>query len=204
LDEEGYTKVNQPIITTDQKWLVKILDNQRSTHAFFGSKVLLVEGEDDRYFFQAVLGEIEETLKKGIAQDITVLDIEGKGKLDVWRNLFDSFGLKIFFIADLDSAWKFYPTETPYKINMPESVAKFLAVHIDVVAKIEGEYVNQTFILKEGDLEIYLGIHNKGLVSVIDFCRNDLKTYLTNTTDSKVKELKMIMAKITGEKESDL
>lgn len=204
LDESGYTKINQPTVTTEQKWLVKILDNQRSTHAFFGSKVLLVEGEDDRYFFRAVFGEIEEKLKKGIAQDITVLGIEGKGKCDVWRDLFDSFGLKTFFIADLDFAWNFYPTETAYKLKTPESVAQFLSAHTDVAVKIEGEYAKEIFILKEGDLEKYLGIHNKGLVNVIDFCHNDLKKYLTNTTDSKVQELKMIMAKITGEKETDL
>src|SRR3989344_6244835 len=136
LDEEGYTKINQPVITANQKWLVKILDNKRSTHAFFGSKVLLVEGETDRYFFRAALGGIEEKLKKGVAQDITVLDINGK-KDNEWRQLFDSFGLRTFFITDLDSAWKYYPTETAYKINMPPLVTQFLSNHVGVDGMIE-------------------------------------------------------------------
>ena len=201
LDEEGYTKINQPVITASQKWLVKILDNKRSTHAFFGSKVLLVEGETDRYFFRAVLGEIEEKLKKGVAQDITVLDINGKNDIE-WRQLFDSFGLRTYFITDLDSAWKFYPTETAYKINTPPLVTQFLLNHTGVDGMIETEYASGTFILKTGDLEIYLGIQ-KDLLNVINFCQNNLRTYLANTSDSKVQELRMILSKVTGENEAD-
>jgi len=203
LDNNGYTKINQPTITTNQKWLVKILDNKRSTHAFFGSKVLLVEGEDDRYFFRSVLGEIEDKLKKGVAQDITVLSIDGKEKYSEWRTLFEAFGLKTFFITDLDYAWKFYPTETTAKINTSQLATQFLTNHPDVIQKIETEYPNGTFILKEGDLEIYLGIQ-KDLSNVINFCHNNLKTYITNTTDTKVQELKKIMAEITDENEANL
>lgn len=203
LDENGYTKVNQPAITTDQKWLVKILDNKRSTHAFFGSKVLLVEGDTDRYFFRAVLSEIEEKLKKGLVQDITILDINDKKKDAEWRNLFDAFGLKTSFITDLDYAWKFYPSETATKINTSRLASQFLTKHPDVTTKIEAEYSNGTYILKEGDLEIYLGVQ-KDLANVINFCQNNLKTYLANGTDIKVKELKKIMSGITGESEVDL
>lgn len=203
LDENGYTQVNQPTITNDQKWLVKILDNKRSTHAFFGSKVLLVEGDSDRYFFRAVLDEIEEKLKKGLVQDITILDINGKGKDREWRKLFGAFGLKTFFITDLDSAWKFYQPEQAIKINTVERVSQFLADHTDVIPKIEAEYPNGTYILKEGDLEIYLGIQ-KDLSNVISFCQKDLRTYLASNTDTKAQELKMIMSKVTGENEAEL
>lgn len=203
LSDEGYTQINQPSITTDQKWLVKILDNKRSTHAFFGSKVLLVEGDTDRYFFRAVLGEIETKLKKGVVQDIAIIDINDKKKDKEWRTLFDAFGLKTFFITDLDYAFKFYPTETATKVNTQPLVAKFLADHPDVVAKIEAEYPNGTFVLKEGDLEIYLGIQ-KDLTNVINLCQNNLKTFLGNSTDSKIQELRMIMSQVTGENESNL
>ncbi len=197
LDEEGYTKINQPTITTNQRWLVKILDNKRSTHAFFGSKVLLVEGETDRYFFRAVFNEIERKLQKGITQDITVLDINEKNNILEWRSLFDSFGLKTFFLTDLDSAWKFYPTETIIKINTLPLATQFLANHGDVLEKIENEYINGTFILKEGDLEIYLGIQ-KGLVNVINFCQNNLETYFSNNT-TKTKEIESLLSKVIGE-----
>lgn len=201
LTDDGYTTINQPTISTDQKWLVKILDNKRSTHAFFGSKVLLVEGEDDRYFFRALLSGIEDRLKKGIAQDITVLDINAKHDTE-WRNLFVSFGLKVFFVTDLDSAWKFYPTEANTSLNTPQLASDFIANHSDIISKIEGDYPNGIFILKEGDLESYLGIQ-KGLTHVINFCRSDLATFLQGT-GSKVKELKMIMSLITGENETNI
>jgi len=203
LDENGCTKVNQPTITTDQKWLVKILDNKRSTHAFFGSKILLVEGDTDRYFFRTLLGEIEEKLKKGLVQDITILDINDKKKDAEWRNLFDAFGLKTSFITDLDYAWKFYPTETATKINTPQLTSQFLTNHPDVITKIEAEHPNGTYILKEGDLEIYLGVQ-KDLVNVINFCQDKLKTYLANGADTKVQELKNIMSSVTGENEVEL
>lgn len=201
LTDDGYTTINQPTISTNQKWLVKILDNKRSTHAFFGSKVLLVEGEDDRYFFRALLGEIENKLKKGIAQDITVLDINAKHDTE-WRNLFVSFGLKVFFVTDLDSAWKFYPSETNTSLNTPQLASDFITNHSNVINKIEGDYPNNIFILKEGDLESYLGIQ-KGLTHVINFCRDGLVTFLQDT-GSKVQELKMIISRITGENETNI
>ncbi|MBI4136300.1 MAG: AAA family ATPase [Candidatus Vogelbacteria bacterium] len=202
LDSSGYTKINQPTITTSQKWLVKILDNKRSTHAFFGSKILLVEGDSDRYFFRSIIGEIEEKHKKGLIQDITILDINDKKKDVEWRTLFEAFGLKTFFVTDLDYAFKFYPTETATKINTLQLANQFLTNHADVITKIDAEYPNGTFILKEGDLEIYLGIQ-KDLSNVINFC-NNIKTYLANGTDTKIQELKKIMAQVTGENETDL
>jgi hypothetical protein len=147
------------------------------------------------------LGELEDKLKKGITQDITVLDINAKHDTE-WRNLFNSFGLEVFFETDLDSAWKFYPSEAQTTLNTPQLASQFLTNHPDAIAKIEDEYPNNTFILKEGDLESYLGIQ-KGLDHVISFCRNDLKNFLTQTS-TKVNEIKMILSKVTGEPESDL
>ena len=138
-----------------------------------------------------------------MVQDITILNIDSKDDKE-WRALFDDFGLKTFFITDLDSAWKFYPNEEVKKVNTPPSVHKFLTDHPDVVSKIKADYSNDTFILKKGDLEIYLGI-KKGLSNVIDFCKDNLKIYLSNNnTDTKVQEIRMIMSKITGENEADL
>lgn len=203
LDKDGYTKINKPIIDTVQKWLVKILDNTRSTHAFFGSKVVLVEGESDQYFFRSLLGEIEEKNKKGVVQDITILNINGKGKFEEWRVLFGSFGLKTFFITDLDYSWKFYPTENVMKINTPTLVQSFLSSHSDVISKIESEYINHIYILKNGDLEIYLGIQ-KNLSNVISFCQTSIKNYISGTDDAKNKEIKTIMSEITEENEDNL
>ena len=53
---------------------------------------------------------------------------------------------------------------------------------------------------------MYLNIQDipKDLYNVIKFCQNDLKKYLSNSTDSKVQELKAILSKITEENKADL
>ncbi len=47
LDASGYTEIKSPNLSTDEKTLIKILDNTRSTYAFFAKKVLLVEGDTE-------------------------------------------------------------------------------------------------------------------------------------------------------------
>lgn len=99
LDENRHTKIVSPNLTAEQKLLVKILDNTRATYAFFGKKVLLVEGETDRYFFKAALHELNPEL----GQEISVLDIGGKASYESWRDFFQSFGLTVFYIGDFDN-----------------------------------------------------------------------------------------------------
>lgn len=57
LNKNGHTVIKAPQLTTTQKMLIKILDNTRSTYAFFAKKVLLVEGDTDRYFYKSVISE---------------------------------------------------------------------------------------------------------------------------------------------------
>lgn len=207
LDSVGYTQISQPNVSTSQKWLVKILDNSRSTYAFFGTKVLLVEGDSDRYFFRGLLSEVEEKSKRGLNQDIAVLDMGGKDKEKDWRDLFESFGLEVFFETDLDYAWKFYPNERAsggvYKLDTELNVRRFLDNHRDLTTYIDQAIVENVFILKRGDLEAYLGI-KKDLRNVIALCQSDLRSFIDNTTDSKIQELRKIISLITGIQESDI
>lgn len=101
LNSENNTVIMSPILNTDQRILIKILDNTRATYSFFGKKVVLVEGDTDRYFFKALLNEINPSL----AQEISVLDIGGKGGFESWSNFFSSFGLKVYFIGDFDNVY---------------------------------------------------------------------------------------------------
>jgi len=101
LDENRYTLVKSPSIKTDQKTLIKILDNTRSTYAFFAKKVVLVEGDTDRYFFKSVFQE----LKPELNQEIAILDIGGKGGYKQWKEFFTGFGLEVYFIGDFDNVF---------------------------------------------------------------------------------------------------
>lgn len=101
LADDRSTVVKNPSITGSQRDLVKILDNTKSTYAFFSKKVILVEGDTDRYFFYSVLQE----LKPELDQEIAVLDIGGKGNYSIWKTFFESFGLKVYLIADFDNVF---------------------------------------------------------------------------------------------------
>jgi predicted ATP-dependent endonuclease of OLD family len=197
LDDDGYTNINKPTISTKEKSLVKILDIQRSTHAFFAGKVLLVEGESDVYFFNAALDYIEGKLKLGIVKDIAVLSINGKTN-DEWRPFFHSFGLKTYSVFDLDFARNlFYSSEASRAIKSAADISNFVKTHPEVTTLIEAEYANNIFILREGDLETYLGVE-KNPSNVIYFCQNELATFMTSTSNSKVAEIKMILSKLIG------
>lgn len=100
LDENKNSTVVSPEIKGDDKNSIKILDNYRSTHAFFCNKVLLVEGETDKYFFQEY---IKSKYPVKINQ-IAVLDVMGKGQYEKWKDFFEKFKIEVYFIGDFDNA----------------------------------------------------------------------------------------------------
>lgn len=194
LDDDNYTVIKAPSLSANQKTLIKILDNTRSTYAFFAKKVLLVEGEIDRYFFKALLQEINSSLN----QEIAILDIMGKPNHSEWKTFFEEFGLTVYFIGDLDSAFGFlYSTETAYKLNSQEIINGFKCTHPNLNTGIEQKYQDKVYILKDGDLEYYLEIHNKGLPETIKFCDESLKNYLQDDTNEKSKELRLIFSEVS-------
>lgn len=193
LDSESNTTIKSPVLSANQKLLIKILDNTRSTYAFFAKKIILVEGDTDRYFLKSVIQE----LKPELTQEIAVLDITGKANYSEWKDLFEAFGLPVYFLGDLDSAFNFlYPTETFCKINLPTLVTSFKSAHPDLETRIEAMYADKIFILKNGDLEHYLGIHNKGLPETIKFCNDKLTAYLKNDPNKEAKEIKAILDEV--------
>lgn len=193
LSADGQTQVHSPTLSADQKSLIKILDNTRSTYAFFARKVVLVEGDSDRYFFKAFIQERYRQLD----QEIAVLHIGGKGEFQKWRDLFSAFGLTVYAIADFDYLTNLhYHAEKSTSLKTQNAVAEFKARNPDWQAMIDSEKTNRTFILSEGDLEWYLSI-GKDLDEVIEFCKNDLTGFLTDDTNSRSVELRAIMQTIT-------
>jgi predicted ATP-dependent endonuclease of OLD family len=194
LNKDGYTEIKAPHLSLDQRVLIKILDNTRSTYAFFAKKVLLVEGDTDRYFFKSI---IQDTYPE-LDQEIAVLEMNGKGGYSGWSNLFESFGLLVYCIADLDfSIERFFPAEKGKSIKNVVETAAFKARNTDWEIRIDGEYSKKIYILKNGDLEHYLGI-NKDLTKTIEFCNTKLIAYLGNDTNIESKEIREIMRQVTA------
>ncbi len=194
LSREGHTKMFAPTLNTDQKSLIKILDNTRSTYAFFAKKVVLVEGDTDRYFFRAVI--LEKHKEKD--QEIAVLNIGGKGEFKKWKDLFSNFGLSVSIISDLDYLIDLcYPDEKGTPLKIEKDISEFKSRNTNWESNIDSAYASQVYVLKEGNLEIYLNI-KKDLSQVINFCSNTLQTFLNDNGSSKSKEIRWIINQIAS------
>lgn len=196
LDADRNTQINSPTLNVDQRHLIKILDNTRSTYALFASKVLIVEGDTDRYFFKAVLKELYPRL----VQEIAVVDTSGKGGLRSWKELFESFGLRVFSVNDFDFIQNEYYSEEP-EISFKDhtKLTQFKTDHPDWSTNVDKSAAEGVFILREGDLEHYLGITHKGLPAVISFCDNDLNNFFQNAANDPIAaELLKILEVITS------
>ncbi len=188
LDKNGYTRIKAPILSNDQRSLIKILDNTRSTYAFFANKVILVEGDTDRYFFRSLI----KLKSPKLDQEVAILDMNGKGPYKEWLGLFSSFGLQVYVIGDFDFIYeRFYPKEKKIKLTTHAKVGAFKEKHTDWKSNIESDYRNHIYILKEGDLEHYLGIR-KGLRKVIDFCNQKLRGFLKSKTPLSIELIDIV------------
>ncbi|MCY4151238.1 MAG: AAA family ATPase [Aestuariivita sp.] len=194
LTQDGYTEIFAPKLNSDQKSLIKILDNTRSTYAFFAKKVILVEGETDRYFYRAVLQKKHRSLE----QEIAVLLVQGKFEFNRWRNLFETFGLQVFVIADFDYiVEQHYPKDRSTRLREAGDILSFKQSHPNWEQKITESITSSIFALKDGNLETYLNI-GKDLAEVISFCQNDLDEFLSNSESSQTtKEVIKIFEEIT-------
>jgi len=194
LTQDGHTEIFSPKLTSDAKSLIKILDNTRSTYAFFAKKVILVEGETDRYFYRAVLQKKHLSLD----QEIAVLLVQGKGEFNRWRNLFEAFGLQVFVVADFDYIIEqHYPTDRGKRLRTASDILSFKQSNPNWEQKITESRTSSIFILKEGSLETYLNI-GKDLAEVISFCQIGLDEFLSNSGSSQTtKEVIKIFDEIT-------
>ncbi|MBW9055642.1 AAA family ATPase [Rhizobium mesosinicum] len=189
LNANGHTSIFSPTLSADEKSLIRILDNSRSTYAFFSKKVVLVEGDTDRYFFRALLQQRHRLLE----QEIAVLHVGGKKELPKWRSLFSSFGLRVYAIADFDYIVNLhYPADTGVPLRTAEQIAVFKQSHLDWEGHIAASAAEGMFVLREGDLETYLSIR-KDLSHVIEFCQNGLQLFLADDTSSKSREIRSII-----------
>ncbi|MGN7880730.1 AAA family ATPase [Ensifer sp. 22460] len=189
LNANGHTSIFSPSLSADEKSLIRILDNSRSTYAFFSKKVLLVEGDTDRYFFRALLQERHRLLE----QEIAVLHVGGKRELPKWGSLFSSFGLRVYAISDFDYIVNLhYPADNGVLLRTAEQIAAFKQSHLDWEGHIDASAADGMFVLREGDLETYLGI-GKDLSHVIEFCQNGLELFLADDTSSKSREIRSII-----------
>lgn len=105
-NEKSESKIICPKITVDydDATLIHMLKFENLSKIFFVSKIILVEGDTDAYFFSYYLNYLK-TLpeRKEKIRDYEVININGKGSLHTWIRFLNKFNIKNFFIGDWDN-----------------------------------------------------------------------------------------------------
>lgn len=201
LDEERNSVTRTPDIREGQKKLVEILNNTQAARVLFLDRVLLVEGQDDEYFFRVAI----KILQPDLSRSITVYGVRGKDSISSFKSFFESFGLTVYLIKDLDATGKdFYNSTVSFKYDKrtkqagldKRKIDKYRNEHPDLDQQIESRYSSDEFYLKKGAIEQYTG-KLKGIDHVIDFCENEMDNFL-NSNDEKAKEICKIIGLIAN------
>ena len=196
LNEERNSVVCTPDIREDQRKLIEILNNTWAARVLFLDRVLLVEGQDDEYFFRVAIKKLQPDL----SQNITVYGVRGKDSISSFKSFFESFGLKVYVIKDLDATGEdFYGRRNAvsFRNSGEAGIIRYRRDHPDLDQQIESRYSSDEFYLKKGAVEQYTG-KEKGIDHVIDFCENDMDNFL-KSDDEKAKEICKIIGLIAGE-----
>ena len=191
LNKERNSVVYAPEITEGQKGLIKILNNTQAARVLFLDKVLLIEGQDDEYFFRDAVKRLQPEL----SQDISIYETRGKDNIPSFKSFFESFGLKVYVIKDLDATGKdFYNSTVSFRNTGEAGIIRYRRDHPDLDKKIESKYLSYEFYLKKGAIEQCTG-KEKGIDHVIDFCENEMDNFL-KSNDEKAKEICKIIGLI--------
>ena len=200
LNEERNSVVCTPDIREDQRKLIEILNNTWAARVLFLDRVLLVEGQDDEYFFRVAIKKLQPELSRYI----TLYGVNGERSIFSFKSFFESFGLKVYFIKDLDTTKTdfyrgFYKSQNKSlpPVKTDKQIIAYRNEHHDLDEKIESKYPSYEFYLKKGAIEQYTG-KEKGIDHVIGFCENDMDNFL-KSDDEKAKEICKIIGLIAGE-----
>lgn len=90
-----------------------------------------------------------------------------------------------------------YSNDQGVQLNTAAQISAFKQSHPDWESQIESLAEDRIFILREGHLETYLGI-GKDLRNVIQFCQQDLSSFLTDETSTKSLEMRSIIDAIAS------
>lgn len=166
--------------------LVQILRFTNTAKIFFVNKIIMVEGEIDELFFGYYLSHLAQhspDWAKKIA-NYEIVNINGKGSFKRWKRFLDRFGLQSYFIGDWDNiqdtgvrvdmeSYRKHIETLPKTKRYPTIIQLLQATSPEkwneIVSFIEQLYHEDIFLLKQGDIETYMGLQEKGVEETIEF-----------------------------------
>lgn len=194
--------------------LVQILRFTNTAKIFFVNKIIMVEGEIDELFFGYYLWYLS-THDHDRAKKITnyeIININGKGAFTRWKKFLDKFWLQSYFIGDRDNIqetgvrvdmnqYKKHIEGIPKTKKYPTVIQLIQAMapekRKEIISFIEGMYKEDIFLLKQWDIETYMGLEEKGLEETIEFYHRTFSHWITDPAFAeKRKEMEMIFTQI--------
>ena len=88
-------------ITLDAKDAFQVICFENNNAAFFSKRVVLVEGDSDMIVFPHVAKLLDKDWQCS-KHSVAFARIQGKGNIRRYRSFFDTFGVRVFVIGDLD------------------------------------------------------------------------------------------------------
>ena len=221
-DENQTSNIICPKINVDydDATLIHMLKFENLSKIFFVSKIILVEGDTDAYFFSFYLNYLRSLPEwKNKISDYEVININGKWSAKTWIRFLNKFNISNFFIWDRDNTvdyWFFSKAEinkfyllankaikqkekhekyTDYYNRLVRTILTFSPKKYRAIIKgIERLYNDNVFILKEWAIESYISVERKGLGQVAYFCNHNFEDWLKDSNfASQHKELETIM-----------
>lgn len=194
--------------------LVQILRFTNTAKIFFVNKIIMVEGEIDELFFGYYLTYLAESSPER-GKKITnfeIININGKGSFKRRKKFLDKFGLQSYFIGDWDniqetgvkvdmSKYRKYVEKIPKTQRYPTLIQMIQEHHPEkwqeIISFIDELYVEGIFLLKQGDVETYMGLEEKGVEETIEFYHHEFARWIKDPAfAAKRKEMEDIIEHI--------
>ena len=111
IDRRGYSEIVQPS-KEDEEWISKHLATFHllKPDILFSRKVILVEGESDKIFVEAILNLCAE--HEGGSADYITVDVGGKCSFKKFQTFLNIFKINFIILADGDAEKGFEPQDT--------------------------------------------------------------------------------------------
>ncbi|WP_148687071.1 AAA family ATPase [Candidatus Nitrosocosmicus hydrocola] len=204
---DNYTNIISNNITHAESELVNILTYTNSAKLFFSTRVIMVEGDSDEYFYK-FLFENWKKLKILDDTDIDFVYIRGKGNYFSWNKFLSRFNIQSFYLGDLDNILNenFGIVEKDERKKLRSDFDKSQFSKTDksdsnflqfirkerqeewkhIVSKLESLGKQGLFFLQHGVLENYIYNITKDdkLENVIEFCNSHFEKWMIDTNYS--------------------
>ena len=199
----------------DESTLLQMLKFDNIAKIFFVDKIILVEWETDMYFLSHYIDFLKkQTYRNSRIQNYEIITISGKGWVKRRKQFLKKFNSNVYYIGDRDNTveYNLLSTQELSKIQTnrfkENKWSKYAAIvdyikknktdlYTHIISWINKLYENNIFLLKQGDLEAYIGTQSKWLDDTVYFCLHQFnKRILDIKYEDKRKELLVIFEKI--------